>query len=334
MRANTWATLVGAAALALMAPGCASPPEPPVTAAAPNAFADVFAQQAQWCAAREDNSHPVFRGCVDWHSAAHAHYALEAFTVLTGDQQYRAWLDGSLDAARLEAERSDLAAQPDFEMPYGRAWFLRLYVARKAAGGDDRLAPLAQDIVRSMHARYSAQAPDPNARDYRSATFAMINLLAYARATGDVATEAVIARETRARWMAPEARCDLAAERPGFLSTCLIWAWLVAEVATKEEFATWFATWNPGIETLAPLDLKPGANAHLFGKNFSRAWGYAALYRKTGEPRWRDLYCAHFDFGYANWTATKDDYMAVGHWVAQFGMLAVEEGKKAGIRCG
>lgn len=327
--------VIGAALLGFLLAGCVSSSTPAAAGAAgANAQAAALAKQAQWCAAREDTTHPVFRGCVDWHSSAHAHYALEAFQTLTGDARHRAYLETSLDAARLEAERADLAARPDFEMPYGRAWFLRLYVARKAGGGDDRLAPLAREIVRSMHTRYAAQAPDPNARDYRSATFAMINLLAYARAERDAAAEAVLVRETRARWMAPGARCDLAAERPGFLSTCLSWAWLVSEVATKDEFARWFAAWNPGLETLAPLDLAPGANAHLYGKNFSRAWGYAALFRETGEARWRDQYCAHFNAGYAQWDATKGDYMAVGHWVAQFGMLALEEGRKAGIVCG
>lgn len=297
------------------------------------AYARDFAKQAQWCAAREDTSHPVFRGCVDWHSAAHAHYALEAFQTLTGDARYRAYLEQSLDTTKLAAELADLKAQPDFEMPYGRAWFLRLYVARKIAGGDDRLAPLAQEIMRSMHARYAAQAPDPNDRDYRSATFAMINVLAYARAERDPMVEAMLVREVKARWMAPDARCDLAAERPGFLSTCLSWAWLVSEVTTKDEFNRWFAAWNPGIETLQPLQLEARSNAHLFGKNFSRAWGYAALYGKTGDARWRDLYCAHFIAGAKQWSATTGDYMAVGHWVAQFGVLALEQGKTAGISC-
>lgn len=296
-------------------------------------MAQAFARQAAYCAARDDTAHPVFRGCVDWHSSAHAHYALAAYRTLTGDAAYEGFLDKSLDRAGLASELRDLRADPAFEAPYGRAWFLRLYLARKAAGGDDRLAPLATEIARSMEAMYRATPADPNARDYRSATFAMINLLAYARAENDARLEAFVVGETRTRWMAPDARCDLDAEPRGFLSTCLSWAWLVSDVATKPEFAAWYARWNPGIETLAPLVLPQRANAHLYGKNFSRAWGLAALHAATGDARYRSLYCAHLDAGYARWDAMKEDYMAVGHWVAQFGMLALEQGRKSGISC-
>jgi len=296
-------------------------------------MAHAFAGQAAYCAARDDTTHPVFRGCVDWHSSAHAHYALTAHRALTGEAAYESFVDASLDRAGLAAELRDLRADPAFEAPYGRAWFLRLYLARKASGGDDRLAPLATEIARSMEAMYRATPADPNARDYRSATFAMINLLAYARAEKDARLEAFVTAEARTRWMASDARCDLDAEPRGFLSSCLSWAWLVSEVATKAEFAGWYARWNPGIETLAPLVLPQRANAHLYGKNFSRAWGLAALHAATGDARYRDLYCAHLNAGYAQWEATKDDYMAVGHWVAQFGMLALEEGRKAGIAC-
>ncbi len=324
---------IGMALAAMALSACAASPAVPA-AARETTMAQAFAKQAAYCAARNDTTHPVFRGCVDWHSSAHAHYALTAYQTLTGDDAYDLLLDGSLTPTGLAAELRDLRADPAFEAPYGRAWFLRLYLARKAAGGDDRLAPLATEIARSMEAMYRAAPADPNARDYRSATFAMINLLAYARAEKDARLEAFVVAETRSRWMAPEARCNLAAEPRGFLSTCLSWAWLVSDVATKAEFATWYARWNPGLETLAPLDLAPGANAHLFGKNFSRAWGFAALYGATADARYRDLYCAHLGAGYAQWDATKDDYMAVGHWAAQFGVLALEQGRVGGMVCG
>ncbi len=295
-------------------------------------MAHALAEQAAYCAARADTAHPVFHGCVDWHSAAHAHYALTAYERLTGDRAHAAFLDGSLSRDGLAAERADMLARPDFERPYGRAWFLRLYVERKAAHGDDRLAPLARDIAQSLVDLYLDQAPDPNARDYRSASFALINLLAYGRAEGDAAITGFVERTVRAQFMAPDARCNLADEPRGFLSTCASWAWLVAETATPAEFAVWYAAWNPGIETWTPIAAP--ANAHQYGKNFSRAWGLAALYKATGDARYRALYCAHRDAGYAQWDAMKNDYMAVGHWVAQFGMLALAEGADKGVACG
>jgi hypothetical protein len=318
------------AGLALALASCAAPAQ---TDAVPREteMARAFAEQAAYCAARRDTEHPVFHGCIDWHSAAHAHYALTAYTRLTGARTYDAFLERSLTPEGLAAEQADLLRDPDFERPYGRAWFLRLQIERKAAGGDDRLAPLARDIAQSLIDLYTREPADPNARDYDSASFALINLLAYGRAESDAAITSFVERTVRTRFMAPDARCDFAREPRGFLSTCASWAWLVSEVATPAEFATWYAAWNPGIETWTPIAAP--ANAHQYGKNFSRAWGLAALYKATGDAQYRTLYCAHRDAGYAQWTAMRDDYMAVGHWVAQFGILALAEGREKGVAC-
>jgi hypothetical protein len=37
------------------------------------------------CVARDDTEHPVFDGCIDWHSSVHATYALHAVSRHTGD---------------------------------------------------------------------------------------------------------------------------------------------------------------------------------------------------------------------------------------------------------
>jgi hypothetical protein len=49
------------------------------------------------CTERHDSDYPVFHGCVDWHSA-------------------------------IESELIFLETHPKFEMPYGRAWLLRLTI--------------------------------------------------------------------------------------------------------------------------------------------------------------------------------------------------------------
>jgi Protein of unknown function (DUF2891) len=314
------------AALALA--GCASVQALPAKEAE---MARAFAEQAAYCAKRTDTEHPVFKGCIDWHSSAHAYYALTEYALLTGDKTHDAFIETSLDRKGLDAELADLTARPDFERPYGRAWFLRLYAARKAAGGDDRLKPLAAEIARSLEQSYTSAAADPNSRDYRSATFAMLGLSAYARAEGDRRLHLFVIREVIARWMTPGVRCNFANEPRGFLSTCAAWAWLVAENQTPREFAGWYEHWNPGLETWTPIETP--ATDHEYGKNFSRAWGLAEIYGVTRDARYRTLYCAHLEKGYAQWSAKRDDYGAVGHWVAQFGMLALERGRANNISC-
>jgi hypothetical protein len=116
--------------------------------------------------------------------------------------------------------------------------------------------------------------------------------------------------------------CDLTLETRGFMSVCVTWAWLVSEALPREEFRAWYGRWNPGLESMAPV--RALNNAHDYGRNFSRAWGLSQLAEATGEPRLRDVYARHVAAGYTPASQWNGDYGAVGHWVAQFGMLATE----------
>src|ERR1700761_5938585 len=40
------------------------------------------------CVVRRDTTHPVFHGCIDWHSAVHGNYALRVISRVTGDTKY------------------------------------------------------------------------------------------------------------------------------------------------------------------------------------------------------------------------------------------------------
>jgi hypothetical protein len=237
-------------------------------------LAQAFAAQAALCSARRDTDHFSFHGCVDWHSAAHAAWALSAYEAMTGDRKYAAQIEADLTPALVAQEVGYVSARPDFEMPYGRAWFLRLAVERKALRGDDRLDALAALAATSMRAHYESEAPNPNRDRYANASWALINLLHYARATGDADLEAFVAGQVRANFLAP--RCDLSREDVGFIAVCTTWAWLVSEVLPEEDFQTWYGEWNPGLETLTPVTLggrsRPAAaplRDSRYGRRFS-----------------------------------------------------------------
>jgi hypothetical protein len=257
---------------------------------------------------------------VDWHSAAHAAWALSAYARLTGDRRYDAQLEAQLTPAAITAEREYLRTRPAFEMPYGRAWFLRLAAERRLAG-DGRFDKMAEDVARSLEARYAEWAPDPRSERYDSDAWALLNLLHYARVTNDAARQERVRALVQRHFTAPDARCDLALEQRGFIAVCTTWAWLVAEALPQEQFRAWYARWNPGLETLAPVTDYP--QAHDYGRNFSRAWGLLKLAETTGDARLRDSYVRHVSAGYAPASGWRGEYMTNGHWVAQFGMLAI-----------
>ncbi|MBL8550372.1 MAG: DUF2891 family protein [Hyphomonadaceae bacterium] len=286
-----------------------------------NEMAQALAAQASMCAARFDAAHPVFHGCYDWHSAVHGVWTLAAYEKRTGDTRHRAQLDALLAPSDLAAELADIRARPEFEMPYGRAWFLRLAAEWRGLGGDARLDPLAREIVRSFRAAYAKTAPTPFMEEYANDSWALINILHYARATNDRPLQAYVVQQVRAHFIGADQRCDLAVEQRGFLSVCATWAWLVAEALPREEFRAWYARWNPGLETLTPVT--SFNNAHDYGRNFSRAWGLHQLAEATGDQRLAASYAAHVAAGYTPASQWNGDYDRVGHWVAQFGTLAI-----------
>ena len=111
--------------------------------------------------ARKDTGHAAFHGCVDWHSAVHGVWALTAYARMTGDTVCDGLLEETLRPEKLAAERALLAARPGFEMPYGRAWFLRLAIDHERVFKDRRLAALADEAAQSLMTRYQKIDPDP-----------------------------------------------------------------------------------------------------------------------------------------------------------------------------
>src|SRR6516165_5107779 len=109
--------------------------------------ASELARQVAFCSQRNDTDHPAFRGCVDWHSAVHGVWALIAYQRATGDAQYSPLVTSILNADALRAERAHLVRSPQFEMPYGRAWFLRLAIDHERLTGADDLLPFADDVA-------------------------------------------------------------------------------------------------------------------------------------------------------------------------------------------
>ncbi|MEY2884930.1 MAG: hypothetical protein RL490_2654 [Pseudomonadota bacterium] len=285
--------------------------------------AAALAEPAASCVQRHDTDHVAFHGCIDWHSAAHGTWALVAYTAMTGDQRYQPLIDSILTVEKLASERKLLADQPRFEMPYGRAWFLRLALDYGRSHADGRLDPMADDVAASLLRFYLDRPPNPAAKAYRSSAWALINLHDYytfrGNAAGLVTTEALI----RANFIETGNKpCTESMERPEFMATCSNWAWAVSKVLKGDDYAAWLARFLPPSALFTPV---AEANSdHENGLNFSRAWGYWRLYALTGEPAYADAYARHFDATYRDPALWKGDYGSVGHWVPQFGMMAIQ----------
>jgi hypothetical protein len=278
------------------------------------------------CVARRDTGHDAFHGCIDWHSAVHGSWALIAYANMTGDNRYGPLLSHTLDRGRVASERALLRASFEFEMPYGRAWFLRLAREHEARHRDGALKPMADDVLASLMAYYRGRRPNPRSGSYRSDSWALINMHDYAAWSGDGAALDAIRGWVHAHFVPHSGGCDYDLEIGHFMAVCTNWAWLVSKVLEPGRFDRWADAFfeRPGL----PSPVTRPLNWHHHGLNFSRAWGLWGLHTASASASRKraflHAYVAHFRATYEKPAHWRGSYEGVAHWVPQFGMLALQ----------
>ena len=282
------------------------------------------------CVQKHDTDHVVFHGCIDWHSSVHGTWALLAYGALTHDHRYDKIAEAPMTVEGIAAERQKLHDEPYFEMPYGRAWFLRLAIAHGRAHGKTSITDMADDVARSLFDRYAQNGARPFELEYANPSWAMINLIDYLEFRKSLAAPSTPLpdREALTPLMRPflsaTAKCSLEAERafPQFMSVCGNWAALLAKWLPPDEARTAIDRLVTDVDAASPVT--EAQNAHHYGLNFSRAWSAWIVYSRTGDERWGKIFADHMEFMNAHPDWWSFDYNQVGHWVAQFGIFAWE----------
>ncbi len=313
-----------ALALALLAAGPAVAQQPDLAE-----LADLVERSIE----RRDTEHAVFHGAYDWHSAVHAHWALLRLARTSPALSARGLAaDRSLSPEGLAVEADALRGSPSFEMPYGRAWFLRLAIefedwSRETARADpERLRPAASQVAASLLDFYGRRPPDPRSRDYDNASWALLHLHEWFRRSGDADGLARVDRWIDERFAEPPEGLSFAldAERPDFFSAYGNWVHLLAR--TRPDVAR--ALLTAGRLDLARLDPvgAAGGEVHRAGVDWSRAWAIRSLAGLGGEhERLEGAYARHVEAAWAHHVRARGDYEAYDHWVPQFAVYALTE---------
>jgi hypothetical protein len=287
------------------------------------------------CVGKQDTEHPAFHGCIDWHSAVHATWALHALHRMTGEPAYLAAANAVLDPTGVAGELEDIVAGnlPFVELLYGRAWFLLLARERELAlqgqPGAMDLRPHAEAVADQLEEVLMGQSAGQlsngvTADDYFNASWALLNLHRWALHVGDASRAAWI--ETVMTDVVMAVECPLVDEltfADDFFPPCLHRALAVLSVLPDQQTDSWLAAELPGPGEFELAPLCEPAPAHVAGLNFARAWGLWALWEASGDTHYRDLYVEHVWRHVAQPDYWAEDYWAHSHWIAQFGVHAI-----------
>lgn len=283
--------------------------------------------------------HPAFFGCYDWHSAVHGHWAMMRvagkFPTLPQAKEAVRILNEHLTPANIEKELAYLKANPDFEQPYGWAWFLRL--SQEAAASTLPDAPKWREALRPLESflaaaslRYINELPAPVRHGLHDNTaFALTHVFDYARVKNLPALAAAV-REGGARLFAADRDCLLASEptKGDFISPCFTEADLMRRVLSQEEFLRWFGAFLPRIspELLAPVvpaDPQDYFLSHMIGLMYEKG---AAMRGVAGALAEGDAHRPLLEAAAKSQASTAWELMfksgyGGSHWIASFAIF-------------
>jgi pyrrolidone-carboxylate peptidase len=283
---------------------------------------------------RRDTHHPVFHGSIDWHSAVHGHWALFRLSRVTGRKDLVNGVLETFESNALEDEAVYLKENPEFEMPYGRAWFLRLAMDYKiwcqtaSDANASRLQPMADEVAESLLNYYQSRSPSPASREYSNDSWALSQMASYFASEKNEAGRQAVNELIKEHFLisGQNAQFQLDRDRPDFFSCFGNWAYLIAQTQTSETLDQFLRMHPIAPEELAPVDpLLPGA--HHLGINWSRAWAFRALSEKVTDTSLRQqfhsAYERHVEIGRRHHQKYAGDFYSYDHWVPQFAVYAL-----------
>jgi Protein of unknown function (DUF2891) len=298
--------------------------------------------------------HPVFFGNYDWHSAVHGHWLLlklmERYPESTFAEDIRKTLDRKLNREDLltEAAYFDRKENRSFERMYGWAWALRLGQELRqakdphAAQWAANYRPLEEKIVQ-LAKDYLPKLDWPVRCGFHpESSFALAQMLDYARAVGDTSFEQLIKTKSLAFYGQDRDYPSLY-EPSGndFFSPGLNVADLMRRVLGPQEYQEWLSRYLPQLAEgkaghlltpVTPSDMEDGQIVHLVGLNLNRAWDMYGMASSlpAGDPRRKVLLDAarrHLDAGLPQ---VFSGHYEGEHWLASFALSALDARQAVG----
>jgi hypothetical protein len=270
------------------------------------------------CENRTDTTHPVFHGCVDWHSSVHGYWALIRAAKYTKETGYLDFAKNNLASPLMKKERDYLNNNKYFEMPYGRAWFLRLAIEFESATKLMTLRPMADEVANSLVDYYKADIPKAGIGEYQNAEWALRNLYDYAIFTNNKIITSFV-HSCIKHFLISSVKFNFENDKdvnPDFFSRYGNYLHFLEVTTDENTFVQILKTYPIDLDSIMPI--QKFKNDHHLGVNYSRAWGLWSVYKKTKNDNYRDAYLNNVLMGLKEHDSYSNEYHRYGHWVPQF----------------
>jgi len=267
---------------------------------------------------QKDTEHIIFHGCWDWHSSVHGHWALLESAHLVKDKENLEWVSERLQSKNMEEELQYLRDHPEFEMPYGRAWYLRLMMRLEQITGFGDYKCLVQEIALDLREWIENSMRDPSISEYKNPSWALIQLHDWGIHFEDHDMVKWVIEKTKENFMNPKINMDLDRQGKGeFFSLWGLQTYLIYTVLGADELSKW-------LEDDYNLSVVKDLNTdHHLAINASRAWGFHRAYLATSDQKWKDAYNEHVQVSIDLHPVWKNDRRAYAHWVPQFTLYSI-----------
>ena len=217
-------------------------------------------------------------------------------------------------------ELAYLERYPDFEQPYGRAWFLRLSALCDAVAGGgfkEAVEPVAMDLLHRLLLR-----TDPNVGEYQNPCWVALQLHHWFSTFGDLAGIAACQEWVRTMRSKMDATPELDVDSGEFFSVWAVQSLCLLRILGRKALLEHLQQLN--VAPIHPIATVKEPVHHL-GIHSSRAWGCAAAFEATRDRHWEVSFMQHMTAASALHPVWRHNGFAYTHWVPQFFVYALAE---------
>ena len=289
--------------------------------------------------------HPVFYGCLDWHSSVHGHWMLvkllKEFPTIENKEEIIKVLDNSFQKEKmvLEAEYfGKYTASKGYERTYGWAWLLKLDEELYTWDSDlgrkwhESLQPLTQKIL-TIWKEFLPKQTYPNRTGVHPNTaFGLCFAYDWAKAKKETEFLNLIIQKSKDFYLLnKEIPAHLEPDGSDFFSPSLQSADLMTRILSQKEFEKWFKKFytKAGLERVCQAPTVSDRNdyqiVHLDGLSFSRAWNMKNIAKNLPQnnPVKKKFETTSQEFITKSLAVLFDSGYGGEHWLASFAIFAL-----------